>query len=209
MYHQGKTKGSSSMKVVSTYGMNRMSSEAALTACSEGVYRWKKASRSSNNATHHMEDIMVHSALIQRSGKVDSFGQPCMKTWKTSSGGVEHVKGMGISIQEMPCHSPTTFRLSSLMSRESITWDLFRSQRTVNTSWWKLTRSPSGLKPCHAKLLMQRTLRKCLKKQYFHDLEFREWWLAMEALTSLIRTFASTCQNMGSITISLLHTTLR
>jgi hypothetical protein len=29
---------------------------------------------------HHMEDIMVHFALIQRSGKVDSFGQPCMKT---------------------------------------------------------------------------------------------------------------------------------
>ena len=57
------------------------SSESALTACSKGVYRWKKASRSLNNATHqHMEDIMVHSALIQRSGKVDSFGQPCMKT---------------------------------------------------------------------------------------------------------------------------------
>jgi hypothetical protein len=49
-------------------------------ACSKDVYRQKKASRLSNDAIHHhMEGIMVHSALIQRSGKVDSFGQPCMK----------------------------------------------------------------------------------------------------------------------------------
>ena len=80
MYHQGKTKESLSMKAISTYGMNRTSSESILTTCSEDVHRWKKASKSSNDATHHhMEDIMVHSALIQRSGKVDSFGQPCMK----------------------------------------------------------------------------------------------------------------------------------
>jgi hypothetical protein len=51
--------------------MNRTSLESALMACSEDVYRWKKASRSLNDATHHhMEDIMVHSALIQRFGKV-------------------------------------------------------------------------------------------------------------------------------------------
>ena len=57
--------GSSSTKVISTYGMNRTSSESALMAYSEDVYRWKKASRSSSDATHHhMEDIMVHSALI-------------------------------------------------------------------------------------------------------------------------------------------------
>ena len=109
MYHRGKTKGSSSMKVISTYGMNHTSSESALTAYSEDVYRWKKASRSSSDATHHhMEDIMVHSAHIRRTGKVDYFGQPCMKIQRTSSGGVEHVRGTGISIKEMPCHSPTT-----------------------------------------------------------------------------------------------------
>ena len=50
----------------------------------------------------------------------------------------------GVSIQEMPCH-----RSSSSMSGESTIWDQFRSQRTVNTSWWQLTMSPSGLKPCH------------------------------------------------------------
>ena len=161
MYHQGRTKGSTSTKVVSTYGMNHTSSKSALMACSEGVYRWKKASRSSNDDTHHhMEDIIVHFALIQRFGKVDSFGQPCMKTRKTSSEGVEHVRGMGILIQEMPCHSSTTSRLNSLMSGELITWDHFQSQSTVNISWWQLTMSPSGLKPCRAKLLMQRTLRK-------------------------------------------------
>jgi hypothetical protein len=39
------------------------------------VYRQKKASRSSSDATHHhMEGTMVHSTLIKRSGKVDSFG---------------------------------------------------------------------------------------------------------------------------------------
>ena len=42
----GGTNGSLSMKVVSTYGMNRTSLEFALIACSEGVYRQKKASRS-------------------------------------------------------------------------------------------------------------------------------------------------------------------
>ena len=126
IYHHGKTKGSSSMKVVSTYGMNHTSSESALTACSEDVYRQKKASRLQNDATrHHMVDIMGHSALMQRSGKVDSFGQPCMKTRRTSSGDVERVRGMGTSIQEMPCHSPITSRLNFLMSRVSTTWDHF------------------------------------------------------------------------------------
>ena len=137
MYHQGKTKGSSSTKVVSTYGMSRTSLESALMAYSEGVYRWKKGSRSLNDAIHqHMEDIMVHYTLIRRSGKEDSFGQPCMKIRRTSSRSVERVRGMGISIQEMPCHSPITSRSSSLMSGESTTWDRFQSQRTMNTSWW-------------------------------------------------------------------------
>ena len=39
MYHQGKIKEISSTKVISTYGMNRTSSESALTAYSEDVYR--------------------------------------------------------------------------------------------------------------------------------------------------------------------------
>ena len=46
---------------------------------------------------------MVHSALIQSSSKVDSSGQPCMKTQSTSFRGVERVRGMETSIQEMPC----------------------------------------------------------------------------------------------------------
>ena len=118
--------GGSSMKVISTYGMNHTSSESALMAYSEDVYRQRKASRLSNDATHHhMEDIMGHSALIRRFSKVDSFSQPCMKTRRTSSGDVERVRGTGISIQEMSFHSPTTSRLSSSMSRESTTWDLF------------------------------------------------------------------------------------
>ena len=99
MCHQGRIKGSLSTKVIFTYGMNHTSLESALTTCSEDVYRWKKASRSLNDATHHhMEDIMVHSALIQRSSKVDSFGQPCMKTRGTSSRGVDRVKGMVLTV---------------------------------------------------------------------------------------------------------------
>ena len=135
MYHQGRTKGCSFMKVISTYGMSPTSTESTLMAYSEDVYQRKKASRSSSDATHHhMEDIMVHSALIRRSGKVDSFGQPCMKIRRTSSGDVEHVRGTGISIQEMPCHSPTTSRSNFFMSRLSTTWDHFQSRRTMNTS---------------------------------------------------------------------------
>ena len=109
--------------------------------CSDGLLRRcvsiEESIKIKNNVTHHhMEGIMVHSALIPRSGKVDSFGQPCVKIWRTSSEGVEHVKGMGTSIQEMPCHSPTTSRLNFLMSGVSTTWDRFQSQRTMNIFWW-------------------------------------------------------------------------
>ena len=70
MYHQGRTNGSLSMKVVSTYGMNHTSSGSALMAYSEGVYRWKKASRSSSDATHHhMADIMVHPRSFKNLAK--------------------------------------------------------------------------------------------------------------------------------------------
>jgi hypothetical protein len=110
-------------------------SEFVLMDCSEGVCRQRKAFKLFRRATHHhMEDIMGYSILIRRFGRVDSFSQPCMKTLEISSEGVECVRCMGISIQEMPCHSPTTFRLSSLMSRESITWDHFQSQRIASTS---------------------------------------------------------------------------
>jgi hypothetical protein len=61
---------------------------------------------------------MGHSAHMQQSGNADSFGQPCMKTQENSSEDVDHVRGMAISIQEMPCHSSKTFRSNSLMSGE-------------------------------------------------------------------------------------------
>jgi hypothetical protein len=43
-----------------------------------------------------------HSALIQKFGKVDSFGQPCTTTPKTLYRGVLRVRNMGVSMQEMP-----------------------------------------------------------------------------------------------------------
>ena len=73
---------------------------------------------------------MVHSALIPRSSKVDSFGQPCMKIRRTSSRDVERVRDTGISIQEMPCHLPTTSILNFSMSGELTTWDHFQSQKS-------------------------------------------------------------------------------
>ena len=99
------------MKVASTYGMNRTSTESALIDYSGGVFWLRKQPRSSRDATHHhMEDIMGHSALMLISGKVDSSGQPCMTTPKTSYGGVLHVTNMGVSMQETLCHSPLISR---------------------------------------------------------------------------------------------------
>ena len=145
MYHQGRTNESLSMEVVSTYGINHTSSEFALTACLEGVYRQKKASRSQNDATHHhMEDIMVHDALMQRSSKVDFSGQPCMKTRRTLSGGVDHVRGMGTSIQEMSCQSPTISRSNFSMSGVFTTCDHFQNQRIVSTYSSQQTMSHVG-----------------------------------------------------------------
>ena len=61
------------------------SSESAPMDYSGGVFWLRKQPRSLKDATHHrMEDIMGHSALMLRSGKVDSSGQPCTMTPKTS-----------------------------------------------------------------------------------------------------------------------------
>jgi hypothetical protein len=81
MYHQGRTKESSFTKVITTYGMNRISSESAQMDFLEGVYQLKKESILLKDPTHHhMEVIMGHSVLMQKSGKVDFSGHLCMKT---------------------------------------------------------------------------------------------------------------------------------
>jgi hypothetical protein len=60
------------------------------------VCQLKKESRSLKDAIHHhMEDIMGHSTLMQKSSNVDFSGKPCMKTQKISSKDMEHVRGMG------------------------------------------------------------------------------------------------------------------
>ena len=138
MYHEGRISRSSFMKVASTYGMNRTSSESSLIDCSGGVFWLRKQPRSLKDATHHhMEDIMGHSALMLRSSKVDSSGQPCTMTPKNLYRGASHVRNMGISMQETPCHSPPTSSQNSLMSRESTTWSHFQNPDSANTSWWQ------------------------------------------------------------------------
>jgi hypothetical protein len=58
--------------VITTYGMSHTSSEFAHTDSLEGVYQLEKDSRLLKDATHrHMEVIMGHSVLMQKSGKVD------------------------------------------------------------------------------------------------------------------------------------------
>jgi hypothetical protein len=52
MYHQGRTKESSFIRVVTTYGMNNTSSESAQMDSLEGVYQVKE-SRSLKDVTHH------------------------------------------------------------------------------------------------------------------------------------------------------------
>jgi predicted ATP-binding protein involved in virulence len=96
MYHQERTNISSFKKVIPTYEMNHTSFESALMVYSEGVYQQKKESRSLKDVIdHHMEDIVEHSTLMQKSSNVDFSGQPCMKRQKISSRDVEHVRGMG------------------------------------------------------------------------------------------------------------------
>jgi hypothetical protein len=63
------------------------------------------------------------------------FFRPTMyEDTKNSSRGVKCVRGTETSIQEMPCHSPTTSRLSFLTSGVSTTWDRLQNQRIMNTS---------------------------------------------------------------------------
>jgi hypothetical protein len=89
----------------------RTSLEFAQMDSLKDVYQLKKEFRSLKDATHHhMEDIMGHFVLMQRSGKVDFSSQQCMITRRILSKGVERVRGMGTSTKEMPCHSPTTSR---------------------------------------------------------------------------------------------------
>jgi hypothetical protein len=47
---------------------------------------------------------MELSAHMQRFGKADFSGQPCIKTQKISYEGANPVRDMKTSIPEMPCH---------------------------------------------------------------------------------------------------------
>jgi hypothetical protein len=47
---------------------------------------------------------MELSAHMQRSGKADFSGQPCIKTQNISYEGETPVRGTETSILEMPCH---------------------------------------------------------------------------------------------------------
>ena len=99
-----KTRGSWSMKVDVTCGMIRTSTEFVLMACWEDVYPQPKEWESLRNVMrHHMGGIMVYTVLRPRSGKADSFGQPCTRTPKTSSGNAEVASTMEESLQEMQC----------------------------------------------------------------------------------------------------------
>jgi hypothetical protein len=135
MYDQEPTRKSLFMRAAITCGMNHTFFEYALTGYSGGVSRRKKEWRSLRSATHHhMEVIMELSAHMQRSGKADFSGQPCIKTQKISYEGATLVRGMRTSIPEIPCHWQLTFRSSSLMSGELTKWDHYQNLENSSTS---------------------------------------------------------------------------
>jgi hypothetical protein len=69
--------GENKRKLIYESHLHIWNSPYLFRVCSEGMYQQRKASRSLNDATHHhMKDIIGHSALMKRSGKMDSFGQP-------------------------------------------------------------------------------------------------------------------------------------
>jgi hypothetical protein len=62
MYHQGRIRGNSSMKLVATCRMIHISIEIALKDCYGDMSQWKKPQKALIDVMHHpMEDIMEHS----------------------------------------------------------------------------------------------------------------------------------------------------
>jgi hypothetical protein len=78
----------------------------------------------------HYGAFRTHAKIWQ-----SGFFWPTMyKDTRTLSEDADHVRSMATLLQEMPCHSLTTFRSSCLIVGVLITWDHSRNQRTVNTS---------------------------------------------------------------------------
>jgi len=66
--------------------------------CSNGLLRRRVPTEDATKIIErcHSSPYGGHFALIQKSSKVDSFGQPCMMTPKNSYGGASRVRNMGI-----------------------------------------------------------------------------------------------------------------
>jgi hypothetical protein len=116
MYHQGRIRGNSSIKLVATCGMIHISIEFALMDCYEDVSQWKKPQKSWIDVMHHpIEDIMEHSVHMLKFGKVDSSGQRCIKIQRSLSKDVPDAKSMETLMLAMQCHSRTSSKWSYLM----------------------------------------------------------------------------------------------
>jgi hypothetical protein len=104
------------MRVISTYGIHHTSSESALIVYLGDVYWWKKHQ---DHRAMPLITIRRHYGAFHTHAKIWQSGFFWLTMYEDTilSGDVERVRGMGISIQEMPYHSPTTFTLSSSMSK--------------------------------------------------------------------------------------------
>ena len=80
---------------------------------------------------------MVYTVLKPRSTKADSFGQPCMRTPKTSFEDAEDASSMEglLHVSDaMPLQNNLQIELFDILVLTS--WDHSQSLMTANTSWW-------------------------------------------------------------------------
>ena len=140
-------------------------SRCALMVYYGDAYLTKRLEKSLIGAMHHRtEGTTEHSGPMQRFGKVDSFGQPCMEMPRSSYGDVPDVRNTGISIPVTQCPCRAIFRWKSSTYGELTTWVRSLCQIIASTFWWQWIMSPSGLKHYHVLQPTQSTQRKCSKR---------------------------------------------
>ena len=99
------------MKVDSNCGTIHTYTEFVLMACWEGMDQQLKEQGSLKSVMqHHMGDTMVYFVVKTKSGRADSFGQPCMKIPKISFEDARDANCMEESPHEMQCPYRTTSR---------------------------------------------------------------------------------------------------
>jgi hypothetical protein len=107
----GGTRKSGYTKARNICGMIPMYIDCVVMVYFEDVCPLSKDCKSLRNVMRdHMEDIMVFSAHMQKTGTMISFGQPCMMTPRNSFEDAKGAKNMGESLQDMQCPYKIIFK---------------------------------------------------------------------------------------------------